>query len=562
MPLRLVIVMTAIAIAHIGDVSTPDGTSAGLSRPSGLFGRAAQTAAPDDLRTAIAAATHEERTRLSSAEARDFVRLYEEADGGPLWLNAAGRMTAKARDARTLLESAASEGLDPAAYRASDIATLAEGLADRSASDTAHAARLDVLLTAGVLRYYRHVHLGRVDPSTLGLQLAVTDEGHDFAALVRSAIDRVGVAETAAELAPTIAQYRLLKAALGRYRDMASRVQTPPAFSDTLRPGDTFADLPALHHLLVTLGDLPADTPVPASGVYDDAMRAGVMRFQIRHGLDADGVIGRATQTALRAPIASRVRQIELALERLRWLPDLPSGRLIAVNIPMFRLWAWNHVPSDDPPVLDMDVIVGRALNTRTPVFLDEMEYVVFRPYWNVPASILRNEIIPAIRRDPDYLTRQNMEIVDGQSDTSPVLQPTPDHLAELGRGNVRVRQRPGPANALGLVKFMFPNQNDVYMHDTPTTQLFARSRRDFSHGCIRVEDPVGLAEWVLGGDPAWTRERIVAAMNGAPNQRVNLRERIPVIIFYTTAIVRPDDEAVHFAEDVYGHDARLEKAL
>lgn len=183
---------------------------------------------------------------------------------------------------------------------------------------------------------------------------------------------------------------------------------------------------------------------------------------------------------ALNVPLPSRVRQIELALERLRWLPHLDNQRFVAVNIPMFRLWAWDGIRPGGVASFQSGVIVGRALDTRTPVFVEELRDIVFRPYWNVPSSILRHEILPAIAKRPDYLRSHDMEVVSGPG------QP------------LRVRQRPGPANALGLVKFVFPNDDDVYMHGTPAQALFGRARRDFSHGCVRVEDPVGFAQWAL----------------------------------------------------------------
>jgi murein L,D-transpeptidase YcbB/YkuD len=309
----------------------------------------------------------------------------------------------------------------------------------------------------------------------------------------------------------------------GRRADSSARdaiAMLADAAGDGLDPANY--DVPEF----VTVGDLPTGTPLP-DGVYDEALAAGVRRFQLRHGLEVDGIIGRATQAAIAVPLTWRARQIELALERLRWLPDLAGGRVIVVNIPMFRLWAWNHLPTREAPALSMKVVVGRALDTQTPIFAGQLEYTVFRPYWNVPSSILRNE-----------------------------------HVAELGRNGVRLRQRPGPNNALGLMKFIFPNTDDVYMHDSPARQLFARSRRDFSHGCIRVENPMGLAAWVLSDLPGWSRERIEAAVNGAPNQRVDLPEPTQVVIFYTTAVVQPEDGSVSFAEDIYGHDARLDKHL
>jgi murein L,D-transpeptidase YcbB/YkuD len=201
---------------------------------------------------------------------------------------------------------------------------------------------------------------------------------------------------------------------------------------------------------------------------------------------------------------------------------------------------------------------VGRALSTQTPVFAAEMRSVIFRPYWNVPQSILLHETLPALRRSPGYLRRNDMEIVAG----STVVAPTPGNLELLRRGRLQLRQRPGPANALGLIKFDFPNVHDIYMHDTPATALFSRSRRDFSHGCVRVEDPVRLAEWVLAGDPAWTRDEILAAMHGSRTFEVKLPRPVQVLMFYLTAMVRPEDGSLRFAEDIYRHDARLDQAL
>jgi murein L,D-transpeptidase YcbB/YkuD len=239
-------------------------------------------------------------------------------------------------------------------------------------------------------------------------------------------------------------------------------------------------------------------------------------------------------------PSSPRIRQIELAMERLRWLPEM-DGRVIVVNIPMFRLWAWD--PLRPESAIDMAVIVGRARGLQTPVFSARLTDVVFRPYWNVPASILRNEILPAMKRDPAYLERHNMEVLGSGAD-------------------MRVRQRPGPSNSLGLVKFSFPNRHGVYMHATPAVTLFHQERRDFSHGCVRVQDPVSLAEWVLLPQPGWTRAAIREAMDGDTTQTVRVVDPVTVVMFYMTAAYDPDADAVQFAPDVYRHDARLDAAL
>jgi murein L,D-transpeptidase YcbB/YkuD len=557
-------VLGVLALSHQGDARAarrapatraPEQTAAVPIEPQGAGGQ---------MRDALSAAAATAGAALTPPEARDLAALYERSAFTLLWTDATGRPTWRAHAGLALLERAFTEGLDPGDYTTFEMRGLAASLAGTEPAPVAWAARFDALMSAAVLRFFRHVHLGKVDPRALGLRISVPDDGHDFAALLQAALEHNRLAETADELTPPIEPYRALRSALVRYRALpaAAGDLRMPADADTVHPGDPLPGLPAIHRLLVTVGDLPADSPMPASGVYDDTMRAGVVRFQQRHGLDPDGVIGRATWAALRVPLAWRVRQIELALERMRWLPDLSRGRLVAVNIPMFRLWAWDRAPRNDRAALTSAVIVGRALATRTPVLAKSLEYVIFRPYWNVPPSILRNEMLPILRRDPGYLARENLEIVDGAGDNAAVLPPTPESIARLGTGNVRLRQRPGPKNALGLIKFVFPNDENVYMHDTPAPQLFSRARRDFSHGCIRIERPVDLAEWVLGADAGWTRDEILAAAGGRDNRRVDLREPIQVVVFYSTALVNPDDGSMHFADDLYRQDEALDEGL
>ena len=505
---------------------------------------------------------------LSAAEHADLAMLYAQG-AKALWTNAALSPTENARDLLDLLEDAASHGLDARDYgstRLRQVAIEIEAADVRAPAD--EIAGFDVAMSAAALRYFRHLHFGRVDPRTIGFSLSIPVDRHDVAALVRSAIEAHRIPEAAAELVPPLVQYRQLRDMLGRYRSLAAAADLapPPSFAGTLHPGDvaTAQELRALSRRLGTLGDLEAYAgPLePAPAVYDEPLVQGVRRFQARHGLEPDGVLGRATQAALGVPLSWRVRQIELSLERLRWLPDLTNERVIALNIPMFRLWAWDAVRPDSVPAFATRAIVGRALRTETPVFVEELREVIFRPYWNVPRSILRGEILPIIEKDPDYLRRQEMEIVRGPGDDGRVVPPTGENLALLKQGGLRLRQRPGARNALGLVKFVFPNDANVYMHDTPAHELFSKARRDFSHGCVRVEDPVSLAEWVLAGHPDWTRDRILSAMSGSETRRVTIERPIQVVLFYVTAGVVPEDGALHFAEDIYGHDAVLDRAL
>ena len=282
-------------------------------------------------------------------------------------------------------------------------------------------------------------------------------------------------------------------------------------------------------------------------------------RFQIRHGIEPDGCIGKATLKELNTPLSQRVRQLQLVLERWRWVPHSFPRPPIVVNIPEFRLRAY-----DDQyrPELEMKVVVGKAYRHKTPVFSGNMTHLIFRPYWDVPLSIQRAELVPKIAKDPAYLAKNDYEIVNSRRQVVSTSAVSADLLAQLRSGKLFIRQVPGEKNALGLVKFLFPNEYNVYLHSTPAKSLFFRSRRDFSHGCIRVEKPEELAQWVLRGmQPGWNIDHIQAAENGADSIQVNLNKPIPVLIVYGTAVAREGGE-VYFFDDIYGHDAALEQLL
>ena len=250
--------------------------------------------------------------------------------------------------------------------------------------------------------------------------------------------------------------------------------------------------------------------------------------------------------------MARRVRQIELTLERWRWLPAFTVPPII-VNIPEFRLFAFNTTADRVASILQMPVIVGQTYpSKRTPIFVGNLKYVVFRPYWDVPRSITLHEILPALHSHPDYLQRNNFEIVRGEGDDSPIVKPSPETFEELAAGQPRVRQRQGVDNAVGLIKFLFPNSHNVYMHSPPAHQLFLASKRAFSHGCIRVSDPVALARYVLQkASTPWDDSRIDAAMRDSKSERVELRQSIPVLILYGTAMAT-EDGPVQFFDDIY----------
>ena len=358
-------------------------------------------------------------------------------------------------------------------------------------------------------------------------------------------------------LQPPFAQYRNLRTHLARYRRLAA--DTPFVvlpIARAVHPDERYAAVPELRRRLIALGDLIADLETGTDTRYTRPIVDAVKQFQARHGLEPDGVLGRATLATLNVPFTTRVTQIELALERLRALPALGRHPFIVVNIPAFQLFAFDSAGGRGAPALQMKVVTGKAMDTRTPVLFEELRYVEFRPDWNVPQSILIKEILPLLRRRPGYLHTNQMEIVGprqtilGDSVTTTVVK-------RLAAGELRLRQRPGPWNALGLAKFVFPNASSIYMHGTPEAELFTRSRRDFSHGCIRLEDPLGLAGWVLQDQEAWGRTAIEAAMATSETTRVLLSRPMPVMVFYTTAVAAPDG-TIRFYDDVYGHDRAL----
>jgi murein L,D-transpeptidase YcbB/YkuD len=434
-------------------------------------------------------------------------------------------------------------------------------------------ARFDVALTVSLMRYISDLHIGKVNPSHFKFGLDIEHKKYKLQDLIRQKI--IGSDDprsVLAEVEPQFALYRLTVQALQNYLALARKgdgdlIAVP---AKPIHAGEPYASVPQLTQRLELLGDLPMDsaagstknaspaTASPAAPIYSGALVDAVKRFQRRHGLDPDGTLDLKTAHEINVPLARRVLQLQMALERWRWIPpDFPRPPIV-VNVAGFQLRAYN---AQQQPEFTMRVVVGRAYQHQTPVFAENMRYVIFRPYWNVPISIQRAEMVPKLRKNRSYLDKENCEMVDRQGHPVGSGPVTDDQLKDLEAGRLSVRQKPGPNNSLGLVKFLFPNQYDVYLHGTPAQELFSKARRDFSHGCIRLEDPAKLAAWVLADKPEWTRERIKAAMNGTEPTQVNLDKPIPVLILYTTAVVQPDGE-VDFFEDIYGHDSDLEKVL
>ncbi|MBZ5522380.1 MAG: L,D-transpeptidase family protein [Acidobacteriia bacterium] len=496
------------------------------------------------------------------AQVKNF---YQSANCSLAWFEQ-GRPTPRALAMISLLQNAGTKGLQAEDYDgllwAERLARVSQPAASVPPSDL---QRFDLALTVSVMRYISDLHQGRLNPRRVRFDLKVEAREHNLAEFVRALLLVDGDVRPAIEgVEPQSPGYRRALNALERYLILEKEgdgplLPVPKKLVKSIKPGDTYPDAPQLAQRLRQLGDLPKDVVLPTQpGLYDGALVEAVKHFQRRHGLPDDGAIGAETVKQLNTPLSQRVMQLQFALERWRWLPhDLPS-RLVVINIPEFRLRGYE----EHHATITMSVIVGQHFhNKQTPVFQDEMEYVIFNPYWNVPVSIARNEMIPSVRKDPGYLEQHHFEIVNHRGEALAQSALDDELTRQLRAGTAEFRQRPGTGNALGAIKFVFPNQYDVYLHGTPEKRLFARARRDFSHGCMRVEDPSALAAWVLRDDPSWTSERIQKAVEAGKTLQVNLPKSITVLVLYGTAFVEEDGE-IRFFEDIYGHDATLQALL
>jgi murein L,D-transpeptidase YcbB/YkuD len=498
-----------------------------------------------------------------SAYQQQLNQFYQQGGYALAWLHDR-RPSPQALAIVTEFKQAQLKGLTPDDYDASRwdarLAKLVSVAPPPSDSDQVH---FDLALTICAMRFISDLHVGRVNPQHFKFGLEMGTKQYDLAEVLRTqVIDAPDVAAAIAKVEPPYDGYRRAEAALPDYLKFSIQgdVARIPAPERSIHPGQPYAPIPQLVARLRQLGDLAASQDVLAdTGIYSGAVVDAVKHFQGRHGLTQDGVLGAGTVSELNKPLAYRLEQLDLALERYRWIPRHFPEPPIVVNIPEFRLRTLRRQPAE---FLSMNVVVGRAYRSQTPVFADEMRYVIFRPYWNVPTAIQRNELIPKIQRNPGYVAQHQYQIIDGGGSVVTDGEIDADVMRGLRSGAYTIRQRPGPKNALGLVKFIFPNNYNVYLHSTPQPELFSRARRDFSHGCIRVENPAALAAWVLRNKPDWNPDRIRATMNGdTDNVQVNLDKPIPVLILYSTAVVEPDNE-VHFFDDIYGYDASLQKAL
>lgn len=485
-------------------------------------------------------------------------RFYEPTNYAPAWLHGT-QPSSQALALIELFKSAWKKGLEPEDYDASRWGNRLTSLKNSDAD----LANFDVALTVCTMRLISDLRIGRINPQHFKFGLNVEQKKYDLAQFLRDRLlPASDLPQVLDSVEPPFGGYRRTQAALVRYMELAPKDdgEKLPGSPKPINPGQAYSGVPRLIRFLSLVGDLPSNAPLPANThTYEGALVEAVTRFQLRHGLTADGRLGVETIRQLNVPISDRVRQLKLSLERWRWLPSEFASPPIVVNIPDFRLRALDE---NNKVALEMRVVVGKSMRTQTPVFSRDMTYIVLRPYWNVPPSILRGEIIPAIQRDRDYVAKKRYEITTNTGNVVTSGHISDEVLLQLRAGKLMIRQKPGAINALGLVKLMFPNEFNVYLHSTPSVEAFSRTRRDFSHGCIRVEKPAELTAWTLRKNAGWTLQRVRQGMQGSgDNISVSLAEKVPVFIVYATAIAYENNE-VHFYDDIYGHDATLARSL
>jgi murein L,D-transpeptidase YcbB/YkuD len=465
-------------------------------------------------------------------EKKTTLEIYKVSEHHPIWTK-----TKNIETALKLLNAANRKGLKNKDYRAAWLKEKWAFLKNGRFPSFYQLALFDSTLSNSILHYFSDTRYGRIRTKRVGAFLVQDKKTPEFTQKVWDAIQKETLLELEKKLEPTLFLYVNLKRALNNYQEALAQDAKGFKRHASFKKGGKGKEVARLRKLLVTLEDFPVDKDgqpkdTGNEDVFDGVMVNALKNYQSRHWLKKTGSVDNRTLKTLNHPLAKRIEKIELGLERLRWQPHYTENRLILVNIPSFRLWAYNSL-KEKP--FTIRVVVGKTKGHKTPTLSSKMGHVVFRPYWNIPSSILRKEIYPGMRRNSNYLAGHNMEMTK----------------------NGRVRQKPGGRNALGLVKFIFPNRHAIYLHDTPSKHLFRRTRRDFSHGCVRVSQPGDLASYLLG----WKKAKVKKAMHKGRNRWIKLKHKTPVIIMYSTVLALKGP-AVSFISDVYGKDATLKRLL
>lgn len=487
--------------------------------------------------------------------------FYKKRNYQPVWVSVDGP-SAKVEYLIDTIREADLEGLVPAYYHLQTIITLQrevlENRGKKAEPFTNTLADLELLLTDAYLLLGCHFSAGCVNPNTIEAEWFAKPREVDVTSVFDKALKENRIKGSLHDLLPPQDMYGRLRKKLTYYRELAAKGGWPTvAEGKPLERGVKDDRVIQLRERLVFSGYLSSDKSV-SGAMFDDALEKAVIMFQKLHGLKTDGIVGHMTLKALNVSAETRARQIEINMERIRWISRNLGQRYIKVNIADFTL----DVAEKDHSVLSMKVVVGKPF-WHTPVFSAKMTYLVLNPSWNVPRSIAIAEIIPKIQKNMDYLKKENMKVIKGWEDKAEEIDPETVNWKAMNADtfNYRLRQEPGPLNPLGQIKFMFPNQFGVYLHDTPSIGLFERNIRSFSHGCIRLEKPLELAEYVLKKDPKWTQDKIVSEIKEVKEKEVRLPEPIDVHILYLTAWV-DENSLLNFRYDIYGRDKKLDEAL
>ena len=487
-------------------------------------------------------------------------RFYAERHFQPAWIRDK-KVSDQAQKLLQVLREAELEGLNPSDYKVDQVESLLtqfkQGQSGGSSINVGTWADLDMMLTDAFFSYGVHVSTGRLDPGKWFYQWIPYRRSVDLVHVLNDALDKKNVEGALKSLPPRYPAYAQLRTELANYRRIAAEggwAAIPE--KTTLKKGSAGHAVTLLKHRLVISGDLDA-AALGVNDHFDGRLQEALQRFQERHGLNTTGVMGEETRKALNFSVEKRIRQIEWNMERWRWLPDELGPRYVMVNIPDYRLF----VVENQVTIMSMKTVVGKS-EQPTPVFMDNMSYLELNPTWNLPNSIVADEMIPKVKKDTDYLTKKHIRIYKDWSPTAKEIDPKTIDWAKMNpkKFPYRMIQDIG-VNPLGRIKFMFPNQFDVYLHDTTQKSLFQRSKRMYSHGCIRVEKPYELGEWVLKDDPAWSKERLLKEIKKGKRQVVNLPKHIPVYVIYLTAWFDTRGH-IHFRDDIYDYDKNLEKVL
>jgi L,D-transpeptidase YcbB len=507
----------------------------------------------------LPAEVHRQKERARAFE--ETRQFYRKRSYQPAWSDERGPLP-RAQELVAAIDGLAVEALDPRQYDREGLAReLREAKWEGRLDDPAvqrRLADLDVVLTYDFLVMAAHTATGRLQPETLQTDWYTKPRDVDLDVVLTRALGQDGIRKALASVTPPGQGYARLRAARARYGEIVKRggwPEVPPG--KTLRRGATGERVAILRARLAAEGDLAAATPA-GQDRYDDLLADAVARFQKRHGIEPTGEVDAETLAALNVPAAERLHQIGVNMERWRWLPTDLGARYILVNIPEFKL----NLVDGGQKAMEMRVVVGKA-QTKTPAFSNRVTAIDLNPVWNLPPSIVKNEIAPAVARDPGYLAKKHLEVVKGWGEKAETIDPGAVDWEHIGGGAspYRLRQPAGPDNPLGRIKFVVPDQFDVYLHDTPSAHLFSAAERDFSHGCVRLEHPLELAAYLLKDDPQWTPEAIQEAIDSGETQSIPLPRPLPLHILYWTAWV-DDDGTVQFRKDIYGHDEELLRAL